>query len=116
LNLNGVSFLWRTDEFPDKKFKTGRDIGVVAQNVETQFPEVVETGLDGFKSVAYQKLIAPLIEAIKELFAKWSDDHVRLARLEEENRLKSQEISELKLRLENLERSAAALPNRQTTR
>ncbi|MGZ3744172.1 MAG: tail fiber domain-containing protein, partial [Pseudobdellovibrionaceae bacterium] len=70
LNLKGVSFEWRHDEFPDKKFKEGRDIGVIAQNVETQFPEIVETGKDGYKSVAYQKLVAPLIEAVKTLYSR----------------------------------------------
>lgn len=65
--LNGVTFDWRTDEFPDKKFKTTRDMGVIAQEVETVFPEVVATAPDGYKSVAYPSLIAPVIEAIKEL-------------------------------------------------
>ncbi len=64
--LKGVSFEWRTDEFPENGFKSGIDIGVIAQEVEKVFPEVVSTDNDGYKSVAYNKLVAPMIEAIKE--------------------------------------------------
>jgi len=68
--LRGVTFDWRQDEFPDKKFKLGRDMGVIAQEVEKVFPEAVQTAPDSFKSVAYPKLVAPLIEAVKELYTK----------------------------------------------
>ncbi len=70
LHLRGVGFDWRTDEFPDKKFKTTPDIGVIAQEVEKVFPEVVKTSSDGYKSVGYAQLVAPLIEAVKELYYK----------------------------------------------
>jgi len=43
-----------------------RQIGVVAQEIEEVIPEVVVTGIDGIKSVAYQNIVAVLIEAIKE--------------------------------------------------
>jgi hypothetical protein len=39
---------------------------VIAQEVEEVLPEVVEDGLDGFKSVAYGNMVGLLIEAIKE--------------------------------------------------
>ncbi len=65
--LNGVEFIWRNDEFPDKEFKQGQDIGVIAQNVLDVFPEAVEIDQDGYYSVAYSKLVAPLIEAFKEM-------------------------------------------------
>ena len=66
--LNGYYFSWRHDEFSNKKFKRGRDFGVIAQEVEKVFPEAVVTNKEGYKSVAYSKLVAPLIEAVKELF------------------------------------------------
>ena len=44
----------------------GAQIGVGAQTVETQFPEIVVTQEDGKKTVRYDRLVAPLIEAIKE--------------------------------------------------
>jgi len=51
--------------------KDGKDsIGVIAQEVEKVFPEVVLDGSDGFKSVAYGNLVGVLIEAVKELSAR----------------------------------------------
>lgn len=65
--IRGVEFVWRNDEFPNKDFKDGQDIGVIAQNVLSVFPEAVEVDDEGYYSVAYSKLVAPLIEAFKEL-------------------------------------------------
>jgi Chaperone of endosialidase len=68
LNIRGVSYNWRTDEFPQKHFNDRHRIGVIAQGVETQFPEVVDTNKNGVKSVNYPALVAPVIEAIKTLY------------------------------------------------
>ena len=59
LNLRGVSFTWKED---------GRhDIGLIAQEVERVYPELVhESEVSGIKSVEYGNLVAPLIEAIRE--------------------------------------------------
>lgn len=65
--LHGVYFDWRRDEYPEMKFEEGPDMGVIAQQVEKVFPEAVSESKDGVKSVAYSKLIAPLIEAHKEV-------------------------------------------------
>ena len=65
-NLDGVSYEFKTDEFPDKNFSKGKQIGLIAQNVESEFPELVQTDKDGYKSVAYQNMVAVLLEAIKE--------------------------------------------------
>jgi len=40
---------------------------VIAQEVEKTFPEIVNTNNEWYKSVEYGNLVAPLIEAIKEL-------------------------------------------------
>ena len=59
-NIEGVGFAWK---------KTGaRTYGVIAQDVEKEFPELVHT--DEFKSVNYNGLVGVLIEAIKELKAE----------------------------------------------
>ncbi len=59
LKLKGVSFEWKKD---------GRqEVGLIAQDVEQVYPEVVHTSeTTGLKSVQYGNLIAPLIEALKE--------------------------------------------------
>lgn len=61
--INGVEFIWN-----EKQTRyTGRDVGVIAQEVEQVFPEIVTTREDGFKAVKYEKLVPLLIEGIKEL-------------------------------------------------
>jgi len=47
-------------------------MGDIAKEVEKVFPELVTTDEQGRKKVEYEGLIAPLIEAVKEL-----DDRVR---------------------------------------
>jgi hypothetical protein len=47
--------------------ETPHQIGLIAQEIEEVIPEVVNTNENGFKSVAYQNLIALVIQAIKEL-------------------------------------------------
>lgn len=65
--LEGVSYHWRSDEFPERNFPQRREIGVVAQQVETVAPELVSTHDDGMKSVNYSLTVPLLIEAVKEL-------------------------------------------------
>lgn len=45
-------------------------LGVIAQEVEAVFPELVQTDSAGYKSVQYGNLVAPIIEAIRELSTK----------------------------------------------
>lgn len=65
MQLRGVSFEWK-----DKTKGTGTKVGLIAQEVETVFPEVVSTDDEGYKSVAYGNLIGVLVESIKELKAQ----------------------------------------------
>ncbi|MDD5078463.1 MAG: tail fiber domain-containing protein, partial [Candidatus Omnitrophica bacterium] len=66
LRLKGVKFDWRQKEFKDKNFVSGRQIGIIAQEMEKEFPELVMTDKEGYKSIAYDKFTAVLLEAIKE--------------------------------------------------
>jgi hypothetical protein len=62
--MRGVSFDLISDSL---NIRTDRkNIGFIAQELENVIPEVVVTGSDGFKSVAYDKITAVLTEAIKE--------------------------------------------------
>lgn len=64
--LNGVSYEFKSDEFPEKNFADGKQIGLIAQDVEKIFPELIKTDNEGYKSIAYQNMVAVLIEAVKE--------------------------------------------------
>lgn len=54
----------------DGYFVRDRNSGVIAQQVEKVFPNVVGTRGDGYKAVRYELLVPLLIEAIKELKAE----------------------------------------------
>ncbi len=87
--IDGVEFKWVDDN--------ETQIGVVAQNIEEVFPEVVKVDDEtNKKSVQYANLIAPIIEAVKELDEK---------NKEMEDRLREQEevIKRLTERIERLE-------------
>ena len=64
--INGVTYDFRTEEFPNRNFPEYKQLGFIAQNVEQYVPEVVKTNGDGYKAVDYAKLTALLNEAIKE--------------------------------------------------
>ena len=70
--INGVEFDW-TEEYmsqhggEDGYFIREHDIGVIAQEIEAILPEIVATREDGYKAVKYDRIVALLIEAIKEL-------------------------------------------------
>jgi|GEM_PF-4053897 len=70
LKLRGVSFEWRMDEFKDMKLPAGKHIGMIAQEVEKEYPELVNTDSKGYKSIQYDKFTAVLLEGIKELKAQ----------------------------------------------
>jgi hypothetical protein len=70
--LRGVSYLSHTESSEDvrgtrRPNTTPRQVGFVAQEVETVLPEVVGTAGDGTKGLAYGKMTAVLVEAVKEL-------------------------------------------------
>jgi len=66
LSLQGVVYEFKTTEYPEMGFESGKQIGLVAQELENIFPELVNTNINGFKAVAYDKLSVVLVEAIKE--------------------------------------------------
>jgi capsule polysaccharide export protein KpsE/RkpR len=49
------------------------------------FPSIVSTGDDGMKSVSYDKLVAPLVEAVKQLKNMFDTDHNAIAKLKADN-------------------------------
>ena len=63
--INGVSYSWK-DKDVDGYFVRDREVGVIAQEIEEVLPEIVATRENGYKAVRYERLVALLIEAIKE--------------------------------------------------
>ena len=74
--VRGVTWEWRDDAPDEAKEQPG--IGVIAQELEKVFPELVHTDEEGRKKVDYVGLIGPLIEAVKELDGRLSELERRL--------------------------------------
>ena len=79
-----MSYYWK-----DKTVSEDLQIGVIAQEIETVFPELVSDGYE-YKSVNYTGLIPILLEALKEQQAQLEAKEAaiitlkaRLARIEE---------------------------------
>lgn len=67
LKLDAVSYDWKDKS----KYGDKHQIGFIAQDVEKIFPEVIATDKkSGLKSVAYDHLVAPIVEAVKALNEK----------------------------------------------
>ena len=62
--ISGNTFDWvENSEVHSHK---GSDIGVIAQEIEAVLPELVTTRENGYKAVKYDKVVALLIEAVKD--------------------------------------------------
>jgi hypothetical protein len=83
--LDGVTFDWRSG-FQHTALKAGKhDYGVLADQVESVMPEIVTESIeiDGekYKTVAYDKLVPVLIEAVKALKKELVELRAELAEL-----------------------------------
>ena len=67
--VGGYTFIWNDKQDAYK----GKDVGVIAQEIEEILPEVVTTRGTGYKAVKYEKIVPLLIESIKELQKKVED-------------------------------------------
>ena len=84
LQLNGVNYLWKQEEFPDKNFSANNQVGFIAQDLEKIYPEMVFTDDKGYKSVDYARLTPVLVEAVKELSVKNDNQQAQIDELKKE--------------------------------
>jgi len=101
--LRGVTYFMRADEFPERNFSQRKQFGLIAQEVQKVFPELVNVipGTDGYMSVQYGNFVAILIEAFKEQKEEIIKNRELIAYLEGRTSLKDMEQD---ARLDNLER------------
>ena len=64
--IGGYTFIWNDKQNVYK----GKDVGVVAQEIQSVLPEIVATRANGYLGVKYEKIVPLLIESIKELNKK----------------------------------------------
>jgi len=65
--LGGYSFDWKDEAEEIGSHLKGHDYGLMADEVQRLFPEMVHTRENGIRAVKYDKLVPLLIEGIKEL-------------------------------------------------
>lgn len=87
--LRPVNYYWRSEEFADQRFGTRQSFGLIAQEVEELFPELVSIDEKGYKAVNYSKLPLLTIQAVGELKAE--NDRLKQAFQKQQS-----EIAELK--------------------
>ncbi len=95
--LQGVHYQWNGRKPQDT---VALQTGLIAQEVEKIFPELVKTDEEGFKSVNYIGIVPHLIEAIKEL--KNENEQLKSAN-EKINRETVQRLSDMESRLAQFE-------------
>lgn len=64
--VRGTYFSYNAAAFPQMRFSHGRQIGLIAQDVEKVLPEIVSKNKMGYLSVDYTKMTPVLVEAVKE--------------------------------------------------
>ena len=81
-NIRAVKFNWDTTNVSEERAKgygTALEIGMIAQDIEAEFPEIITKWLDGdeghaadneFRAVEYGRFTSILLAAIKELKAE----------------------------------------------
>lgn len=81
--VRGVSFDWNKTYAAMGRSSGHREIGVIAQEVEAVFPELItQWGDEGYRAVDYGRLTGVLIEALKELRAENAKLEQRVETLE----------------------------------
>ena len=107
LKLRGVSYYWKNKEelgadTTHYKSDTDKHIGVIAQELEQVFPELVSDDKTGFKTVEYTGLAPILIEAVKELKAEKDTLQATVESQQAKIDNQQQQIDELKRLVEEL--------------
>ena len=112
-SIGVYTYTWDTVHFPEKGFTKERQLGVIAQELEVYFPELVQTDREGYKTVDYAKMSAVLLQGVKEQQSMYEEQQMNLIALQSEINRLSSELGELKndqnQRMEAIEKNIALL-------
>jgi Chaperone of endosialidase len=112
VQLRPVNFSWRVEEFPEMHFGTSRSYGLIAQEVEKLFPEMVGKDEHGYRTVDYSRLPLLLVQGVRELKAEndrlqedLKSQREEIAALRESSTAKDAKIEALRGEMEQLRRA-----------
>jgi len=88
-NLDPIIFTWKKDEFPNKGLPDGRHIGFIAQQLQQEFPEIINYDDEGYLAVDYSAISAINLAAIKKQQLQIASQSARLSLLEKDLNLTS---------------------------
>ena len=109
-SLNGVEFDWN-----EKATSPGlHSIGVIAQEVQREFPTAVIENSEGWLAVDYAVLVSPLIEAVKELDRNQQMYKLMSEGIESSINENSRQIASLKSENEELKSEVQSLKDENT--
>ena len=110
--LTGVSYDWNRTAFPDKHFSDRRQIGFIAQDVQTVLPELVTADSEGYLSVAYTAAVPVLVEAVKEQQQQMKEQRQLVDEQQQQMKEQRQLVDEQQQQVEALRAENAGLKAR----
>ena len=102
LRLNPSSFYWKEGIIKDLEMDNTRQIGLIAQDVETEFPELLGHDYNKYKTVDYSKLSVLILPALRELNDKIVSKDREIVVLNNEISTLKKEIEEVQKKLETI--------------
>ena len=104
VKLQPVHFDWNIEQYPDYHFGAGRNSGLLAQDVEKVFPDLVFVDAHGFKTVNYSELPYLTLAAIRELKTENDSLRTQIAERNKEVAELYQQVVSVRARLDRLEK------------
>ena len=86
VKLEPVYFNWKSKKYPEYGFGAEKSFGLIAQQVEKEFPDWVARDEHGNMAVHYSKIPLALIQAMKELNEKNAALENRLQKIEKQRK------------------------------
>ena len=114
LSLDGIYYNWDNEKFPDKCFTDQRQVGIIAQELEKYFPELVNTDRSGFKTVDYSRMTPILLEAIKEQQVMINSQDEKINTLSKLFETQQEQINFLMREVIELKQNSNAVGNRES--
>ncbi len=112
VQLQPVHYRWRVAQFPEYHFGEALNSGLLAQEVEKVFPEMVGIDGHGFKTVNYSELPYLLLGAVRELKAENDALQAKLSAQTELVRAIESRLAKLEQKQDNETGKAGATPGK----